>query len=127
MNSYVDHLEAAIDGTRLEAHVLQTMHKELEGKQYVEQYIQSLTHEIKSPVSAIHGAAELINEEMTHEQQSVVCSDAGLQQCQPSAGKRQSRGCPLEASAETISCRVVSNEAGLNASLIHCLKRAGGS
>ncbi len=46
------------------ADALQTMHKELEGKQYVEQYIQSLTHEIKSPVSAIQGAAELINETM---------------------------------------------------------------
>ena len=50
------------------ARALQTMHKELEGKQYVEQYIQSLTHEIKSPVSAIQGAAELMNEEMSTEQ-----------------------------------------------------------
>lgn len=39
----------------------------LEGKQYVEHYVQTLTHEIKSPVSAIHGAAELLKEEMPPE------------------------------------------------------------
>lgn len=39
----------------------------LEGKQYVEHYVQTLTHEIKSPVSAIHGAAELLKEEMPAE------------------------------------------------------------
>ena len=36
----------------------------LEGKAYVERYVQTLTHEIKSPVSAITGAAELLEEEM---------------------------------------------------------------
>ena len=40
----------------------------LEGKQYIEQYIQSLTHELKSPLTSIHGAAELLNEEMPEEQ-----------------------------------------------------------
>ena len=39
----------------------------LEGKQYVEHYVQTLTHEIKSPVSAIQGAAELLKEEMPPE------------------------------------------------------------
>ncbi len=34
----------------------------LEGKKYVEQYVQTLTHEIKSPLSAIQGAAELLDE-----------------------------------------------------------------
>lgn len=36
----------------------------LEGKRYVEQYVQNLTHEIKSPLSAIRGAAELLSEPM---------------------------------------------------------------
>ena len=36
----------------------------LEGKQYIENYIQTLTHEMKSPLSAIRGAAELMDEEM---------------------------------------------------------------
>jgi two-component system, OmpR family, sensor histidine kinase CreC len=40
------------------------MRESLEGKKYVEQYVQTLTHEIKSPVSAIRGAAELLEEEM---------------------------------------------------------------
>ncbi len=40
------------------------MKEALEGKRYVEQYVQSLTHEIKSPLSAIRGAAELMTEDM---------------------------------------------------------------
>lgn len=43
------------------------MRSALEGKQYVEQYVQSLTHEIKSPLSAIQGAVELIDDEMPAE------------------------------------------------------------
>jgi len=40
------------------------MQRALEGKGYVEQYVQSLTHELKSPVSAIRGAAELLRQDM---------------------------------------------------------------
>lgn len=40
------------------------MREALEGKRYVEHYIQNLTHEIKSPLSAIKGAAELLGEPM---------------------------------------------------------------
>lgn len=43
---------------------LEEMRTKLEGKEYVEQYVQTLTHEIKGPLSAIHGAAELLQEEM---------------------------------------------------------------
>jgi two-component system sensor histidine kinase CreC len=39
------------------------MRDALEGKQYVEHYVQTLTHEIKSPLSAIQGAAELLEDE----------------------------------------------------------------
>ncbi len=45
------------------------MQDALEGKNYVEQYIQNLTHEMKSPLSAIRGAAELLEEPMPPEQQ----------------------------------------------------------
>ncbi|HEY0944928.1 MAG TPA: two-component system sensor histidine kinase CreC [Opitutaceae bacterium] len=38
------------------------MRAALEGKAYVERYVQALTHEIKSPLSAIRGAAELLGE-----------------------------------------------------------------
>jgi two-component system sensor histidine kinase CreC len=43
------------------------MRAALEGKQYVENYIQTLTHEMKSPIAAIQGAAELLKEEMPPE------------------------------------------------------------
>jgi two-component system sensor histidine kinase CreC len=39
---------------------LETMRTRLEGKQYVEQYVHALTHELKSPLSAIRGSAELL-------------------------------------------------------------------
>lgn len=41
---------------------LEEMRRKLEGKAYVEQYVQSLTHEMKSPLAAIGGAAELLQE-----------------------------------------------------------------
>ncbi|EDY81540.1 ATPase, histidine kinase-, DNA gyrase B-, and HSP90-like domain protein [Verrucomicrobiia bacterium DG1235] len=40
------------------------MRHALEGKQYVESYVQSLTHQLKSPISGISGAAELLEGEM---------------------------------------------------------------
>lgn len=39
---------------------LETMRGKLEGKQYVEQYVHALTHELKSPLAAIRGSAELL-------------------------------------------------------------------
>ncbi len=47
---------------------LEEMRESLEGKRYVEQYVQSLTHEIKSPLSAIRGAVELIDDSMPEKQ-----------------------------------------------------------
>ena len=46
------------------AHALDSMRDALEGRGYVERYIQTLTHEMKSPLAAIRGAAELLNEDM---------------------------------------------------------------
>lgn len=45
-------------------HALETMRQALEGKRYAEHYTQTLTHEMKSPIAAIRGAAELLQEEM---------------------------------------------------------------
>lgn len=42
--------------------VLEMMRKKLDGKEYVERYVQSLTHEMKGPLAAIRGAAELLQE-----------------------------------------------------------------
>lgn len=44
------------------ARALAHMREKLDGKQYVEDYVQSLTHELKSPLTAIRGAAELLQE-----------------------------------------------------------------
>lgn len=46
------------------AKALDSMRDSLEGRQYAERYIQTLTHEMKSPLAAIRGAAELLDEEM---------------------------------------------------------------
>ncbi|MDH5184157.1 MAG: two-component system sensor histidine kinase CreC, partial [Gammaproteobacteria bacterium] len=46
------------------AHAMEAMRISLEGKDYVEQYLHSLTHELKSPLAAIRGAAELLQEEI---------------------------------------------------------------
>jgi two-component system, OmpR family, sensor histidine kinase CreC len=42
------------------ARSLESMRTQLEGKAYVERYVQTLTHELKGPLSGIHGAAELL-------------------------------------------------------------------
>ncbi|MEO6185205.1 MAG: two-component system sensor histidine kinase CreC [Steroidobacteraceae bacterium] len=46
------------------AAALDTMRSRLEGKAYVERYVQTLTHELKSPLAAIQGASELLRQEM---------------------------------------------------------------
>jgi len=40
------------------------MRDSLEGRQHVERYTQTLAHEVKAPLAAIRGAAELLDEEM---------------------------------------------------------------
>lgn len=51
------------------------MREALEGKKYVEEYIHSFTHEIKSPLSAIRGAAELLGEEMDPPKQALFLAN----------------------------------------------------
>lgn len=46
------------------AEAIERMRTELEGKAYVERYVHTLTHELKSPLAAIRGAAELLEGEM---------------------------------------------------------------
>lgn len=50
------------------AEAVQRMRTELEGKAYVERYVHTLTHELKSPLAAIRGAAELLEGELPAEQ-----------------------------------------------------------
>lgn len=51
-------------GTELEhlTQALDRMRTELEGKKYVEQYVHTLTHELKSPLAAIRATNELLND-----------------------------------------------------------------
>jgi two-component system, OmpR family, sensor histidine kinase CreC len=44
------------------AQAVERMRLKLEDKAYVETYVHTLTHEMKSPLAAIHGAAELMQE-----------------------------------------------------------------
>ncbi|MBN6044462.1 two-component system sensor histidine kinase CreC [Citrobacter sp. ku-bf4] len=44
------------------AQALESMRLKLEGKNYIEQYVHALTHELKSPLAAIRGAAEILRE-----------------------------------------------------------------
>jgi two-component system sensor histidine kinase CreC len=46
---------------------LEHMRQQLEGKQYVEQTMHSLTHEMKSPLAAIQGASELLSDAYSEE------------------------------------------------------------
>lgn len=50
------------------ATAVEHMRTQLEGKAYVERYVHTLTHELKSPLAAIRGAAELLQSEMPLEQ-----------------------------------------------------------
>ena len=40
------------------------LRSQLDGKEYVEDYIHSLTHELKTPITSIQGAVELMSEDM---------------------------------------------------------------
>ncbi|PKF81553.1 two-component system sensor histidine kinase CreC [Vibrio sp. vnigr-6D03] len=42
------------------SNALEKMRNQLDGKHYVEEYVQTLTHELKSPISAIKGASEIL-------------------------------------------------------------------
>jgi two-component system, OmpR family, sensor histidine kinase CreC len=52
------------------AMAMQTMRSELDGKQYIQDSVQHLTHELKSPITAIQGALELISPNMAAESQA---------------------------------------------------------
>ena len=43
---------------------LQDLRRELDGRAYVEGYVQTLTHELKSPLAGIRAAAELLQEDL---------------------------------------------------------------
>ena len=46
------------------AQAMEAMRDRLEGRDYIEGYVRALTHELKSPVAAIRGAAELLQDDL---------------------------------------------------------------
>lgn len=70
-----DHAKAVRDGRREPlprlggvevaelGHAFADMRAALEGKRYVEQYVETLTHELKSPLSGIQASVELLEED----------------------------------------------------------------
>lgn len=46
---------------------MEKMRQELDGKAYIENYVQALTHEIKSPLAAIRASAELLEGDLAAE------------------------------------------------------------
>lgn len=50
------------------AQALESMRHQLDGKAYIEQYVQTLTHELKSPLAGIRAASELLQSPMSEEQ-----------------------------------------------------------
>jgi two-component system sensor histidine kinase CreC len=50
------------------ARAFEEMRDALEGRQHAERYTQALAHEVKAPLAAIRGAAELLEEDMPAEQ-----------------------------------------------------------
>jgi two-component system sensor histidine kinase CreC len=52
------------------ATALDSMRAQLEGKTYVERYVQTLTHELKSPLAALRGAAELLHQDLPAQQRT---------------------------------------------------------
>ncbi len=59
------------------AEAVETMRNRLEGRDYVERYVHTLTHEMKSPLSAIAGAAELLQGDLPTPQRERFAALAG--------------------------------------------------
>lgn len=76
----------SVSGRELQhlARAIDNMRQKLDGKAYVENYVQLLTHELKSPLSGIRGAAELLQEPLSPDIQQKLLgnidSDVGRMQ-----------------------------------------------
>jgi len=56
------------------ARAMDRMRERLEGHDYVQAYVRALTHELKSPVAAIRGAGELLQDELPAADRSVFAT-----------------------------------------------------
>lgn len=55
------------------------MWESLEGKKYIEKYVQTLTHQLKGPLSAIKGAAELLQEDLPEQDRKKFITNIDLE------------------------------------------------
>ena len=51
------------------------LRSQLDGKEYVEEYIHSLTHELKTPITSIGGAVELIDDSMSDKDRALFLNN----------------------------------------------------
>lgn len=54
---------------------LEKMRNQLDGKGYVEHYVQTLTHELKSPLSAIKGASEILQSPLSTDKKQLFANN----------------------------------------------------
>jgi len=62
---------------RILGEAFEEMRDALEGKLYIERYVETLTHELKSPLAAISGATELLGKNLSQEKVSQLLSNIG--------------------------------------------------
>jgi two-component system, OmpR family, sensor histidine kinase CreC len=61
------------------AKAMTAMRQRVEGREYVEAYVRALTHEFKSPLAAIRGAGELLQEDLPEADRQSFANDVLLQ------------------------------------------------
>ncbi|MDR7377562.1 two-component system sensor histidine kinase CreC [Rhodoferax ferrireducens] len=57
------------------ARAMQAMRQRVEGRDYIEGYVRALTHELKSPLAAIRGAGELLQEPLPEPDRQEFAAD----------------------------------------------------
>jgi two-component system sensor histidine kinase CreC len=61
------------------ARAMQAMRHRVEGRDYIEGYVRALTHELKSPLAAIRGAGELLQEPLPEADRQLFAADVLVQ------------------------------------------------
>jgi two-component system sensor histidine kinase CreC len=61
------------------ARAMQAMRQRIEGHNYIEGYVRALTHELKSPLAAIRGAGELLQDSLPETDRQAFASDVLVQ------------------------------------------------
>lgn len=56
-------------------HALAEMREKLDGREYVENYVHHLAHEMKSPITALIGSAELLDENLPQKERSIFTAN----------------------------------------------------